>query len=217
MKSIQNLATIVMGIVMCLPMMVLASDDCGVCEEPSDPTLQGGKPCSPKPNGTACTINGKPGKCCGGICYEVPGEGEDPCDWANSHQSMFPQSQQQEVFGDPECFGYVLCLNGEKYPCTIDSHVAAAHSSWGSEILGCMKAHEQEHKDQGVTCPPCGVTAGTGPTSHEEADQLECEAFYKEWECLDALDELSVDGVMGATERVMCAMRALNCTNIPGN
>ena len=233
---------LILALVMYGTSAIFATDDCEPCEEAEDPSLvQGGAdPCKPRDEGTEvenepckecdgaggiqnkedganCKVNGKNGVCCSGVCYEVPGEGEDPCDWANSNQSIFPQNQQQEVFGDPDCYGYVLCLNGEEYPCVIDAHVAAAHPSWGSEILGCMAGHEQKHMNQGVNCPPCGVAAGTGPSSQEEVDQLECEAFYKEWECLDALDELNIDGILGATERVMCAMHALNCTNIPSN
>ena len=35
-----------------------------------------------KPDSTECnTGDGKPGKCCDGICVEVPPEGMDPCEW----------------------------------------------------------------------------------------------------------------------------------------
>jgi hypothetical protein len=168
-----------------------------------------------KDDGAACTINGKPGECCEGTCYEIPGEGEDPCDWANSNQGLFPANAQQQVYDDPNCYGYVMCINGEEYPCIVEDHVAAAYPSWANEVLACITVHEQTHIEQKVNCPPCGVAAGTGPSDEEEARQLECEAYKAEWDCLAALDTFNTDGCAAAMELARQNMIDRNCPNTP--
>ena len=124
---------LIVGLMLCAVFSAFGTEDCEPCEEPEDPTLvfQGADPCRPKvegaevdnepckecdgaggiqnkDDGASCKVNGKDGVCCDGVCYEVPGEAEDPCDWASGNQGKFSQAIQDEVWGDTNCYGAVV-------------------------------------------------------------------------------------------------------------
>ena len=112
-----------------------------------------------KADDSDCFINEKSGKCCEGVCIEIPSEGTDPCLWAagnddfrNDHAGFF-----QPVTG-PE--GFTICIFGEPYPCVPPDNIPQAWK-WAN-IDTCVERHEQYHVDHSpIQCPPCGTGIGT--------------------------------------------------------
>jgi len=92
MNSPTKLIFLILILMMCATSQIFASPNCGICEEPNDPSLVlAGFPCTNKPAGTAVTnepckecdghgnvrdksdgdqdVNGVEGRCCGGVWY----------------------------------------------------------------------------------------------------------------------------------------------------
>jgi len=138
-----------------------------------------------KPDSTECnTGDGKPGKCCDGICVEVPPEGMDPCEWATGNEDFRKKHLRQfhPVLG-PE--GFIVCIFGETYPCVPPENIPQAWKNAG--IDKCVQQHEQYHKDHSpIQCPPCGTGIGTYEDAETERVE-ECCAFYDTLLCLNNL------------------------------
>ena len=138
-----------------------------------------------KANSTECDPGGgKSGKCCEGVCVEIPPAGIDPCAWAignNEFRKRFPK-QFQPVTG-PE--GFIICIFGESYPCVPPDNIPQAWK-WAN-IDSCVQRHEQYHKDHSpIQCPPCGTGIGTYANAGTERHE-ECCAFFDTLLCLKDL------------------------------
>ena len=230
---------LIVGLMLCAVFSAFGTEDCEPCEEPEDPTLvfQGADPCRPKvegaevdnepckecdgaggiqnkDDGASCKVNGKDGVCCDGVCYEVPGETEDPCDWASGNQGKFSQAIQDEVWGDTNCYGYVVCINGETTECIVREHIEDQNPNWTEEMINCVCVHELNHINAGANCPPCGYGVGTFPDA-ETKKQGECEAYKAQWECLDDI-EPETELIRSAKNKYFDYMLSdLNCPVMP--
>ena len=137
------------------------------------------------PDGTECDAgDDKPGKCCDGICVEVPPKGTDPCEWAIGNDDFRKKHPRQfhPVFG-PE--GFIVCIFEETYPCVPPDNIPQAWKNAG--IDKCVQRHEQYHKDHSpIQCPPCGT--GIGDFADAETQRKEeCCAYYDTLLCLNDL------------------------------
>ncbi|MDY0144813.1 MAG: hypothetical protein RBS84_02330 [Kiritimatiellia bacterium] len=154
-----------------------------------------------KDNGFECeTRTDKPGKCCDGVCVEIPPEGTDPCAWASSNDDFRRQYPEQfhPVFGGE---GYILCVFGETYPCVPPDNIPIAWQRAG--ITRCIQEHEQYHKDHSpIQCPPCGTGIGTYADKATEREE-ECCAFFETLKCLNDLLNTASDNHRDTIQKVL--------------
>lgn len=167
-----------------------------------------------KDDGAACTINGKPGECCEGTCYEIPGEGEDPCDWAAANQGKYSQTIQDQVWGDATCYGYVVCINGDTTECVIREHIENQNPDWTAEMINCVCTHELNHMNTGMDCPPCGYGVGT-LSDPDQVNQSECSAYSAQWECLNDIEPQSQTIIDAKSAYWNYMLDELNCPEMP--
>jgi hypothetical protein len=137
-------------------------------------------------NGTDCDIQMvlmETGKCCDGECLPVPQPGVDPCTWALDNKNLMSPADRSKLRCGSDTMGYVLCIFGEKYACTVPCNFP---SSWGQDMKDCIMKEETNHLNSATAqCPPCIGMAKypDGPTEKDE----ECAARAATFACMETL------------------------------
>ena len=121
---------------------------------------------------------------------------------------------QNELWGNPDVLGYVLCINGEQTECTVDDHIAAQCPDWTPEMIACICEHELNHITTGVHCSSCGFDVGGLPDT-TTANQSECSAYNAQWDCLNDIEpktQAVTDALVGIWSHIKYD---LQCPTVP--
>ena len=169
-------------------------------------------------SGSNCVITlilPEPGKCCEGECWPIPQPGKDPCEWALDNKNLMSPADQNILKKGSKTMGYVLCVFGAQYPCTIPYNFPA---SWGPDMKDCILQEETNHLNSTVSqCPPCIGTAFIADAAayHDE----ECNARAATYACMEGLKSSASswykDTIEDALDGIWNDMNNMGCTNLP--
>ena len=155
------------------------------------------------------------GKCCNGECMPLPQNGRDPCAWAMDNKDLMSPADKNQLRNGSGTMGYVLCLFGDQYPCTVPNNFP---SSWGQDMQDCILQEESDHLGSTtIRCPPCigMATFPDGPTRKDE----ECAARADTFACMEDLKAGASSWyrqtINEAQKGMWNDMNKMGCENLP--
>lgn len=185
---------------------------CKVCNGLGDPTKD-------KDDRSDCQVQMvllEPGKCCEGECLPIPQPGKDPCEWAMDNKNLMSPVDQNRLARGSKTMGYVLCVFGEKYACTVPYNFP---SSWGQDMKDCIMQEETNHLNSTTAlCPPC-IGMATYPTNSTAWKDEECVARSATFACMGGLTNGASSWykttLKTIQENIRQDMIDMGCPNIP--
>lgn len=155
------------------------------------------------------------GKCCEGACLPIPQPGTDPCEWAMDNKNLMSPIDQNKLSPGSKVMGYVLCVFGEKYACTVPYNFP---SLWGPNMKACILQEENNHLGSTTAqCPPC-IGMATYPNSTAWKDE-ECAARAATFACMKGLTNGASSWyqqtIRDALDGIWNDMNRMGCTNLP--
>ena len=170
-------------------------------------------------NGTNCAILMvvmESGKCCNGECFPVPQPGVDPCSWALDNKNLMSPVDQSKLQCGSDTMGYVLCIFGDKYACTVPCNFP---SSWDQDMKNCILQEEINHLNSlTAQCPDC-IGMAKYPDDQTQKDE-ECAARAATFACMEGLKAGASSWYQRIIRDAQIDIRndminKLHCSNIP--